>query len=68
MGDRVPGLGLAALFGAVGICCGLPVLATLGLLGFLAGVSLASWTLVGLGVVLAVLGLRNVRERRGGAR
>jgi hypothetical protein len=66
MADHTPRVGLAALVGAVGICCGLPVLATLGVLGFVTGVSMASWTLVVFGVVMAVLGLRSLRTRRGG--
>jgi len=41
---------------ALGICCGIPVLATLGALGFLAGLSMTSWMLVVLGAVAAVVG------------
>lgn len=57
MGERTAGAGLlAAAAAAVGICCGLPVLATLGALGFLAGLSTTSWALITLGVVATVLG------------
>jgi len=57
MRDRAQGFGLAAaVAGTFGICCGIPVLATLGPVGFLAGLSLASWTLIGLGAAAAVLG------------
>lgn len=57
MAERTPGTGLlAAAAATVGICCGLPVLATLGALGFLAGLSVTSWALVVLGAVAAVIG------------
>ncbi len=57
MGDRVGAVGpVAAVVGAVGICCGLPVLLSLGVLGAVAGMSLQSWALIGVGVVLVVLG------------
>ncbi|HEY9562176.1 MAG TPA: hypothetical protein VIR30_00265 [Nocardioides sp.] len=43
MGDRVGAGGpVAAVVGAVGICCGLPVLLSLGVLGAVAGMSLQS--------------------------
>jgi hypothetical protein len=65
MRERHQGLGWAAgLAGAFGICCGIPVLGTLGLLGFLAGLSLASWTLIGLATAAAVVGgLRLFKNR-----
>ena len=48
-----------------GICCGLPVLLSLGVLGAVAGVSLQSWALIGVGLVLVVLGwVTRVRRRR----
>ena len=57
MGERTAGAGLlAAAAAAVGICCGLPVLATLGALGFLAVLSTTSWLLIGLGAVGIVTG------------
>ncbi len=56
MGERAPGLGWVALAGGLGLCCGLPLLGTLGLLGFVAGPSSASWTLIGLGAAAVVLG------------
>lgn len=55
MREGTPGIGWAAA-AALGICCGIPVLATLGALGFLAGLSMTSWTLVVLGAVVAVAG------------
>lgn len=56
MRESTPGIGWAAAAAALGICCGIPVLATLGALGFLAGLSMTSWTLVVLGAVAAVAG------------
>lgn len=57
MRERTPKTGLvAAALAAVGICCGLPLLATLGALGLLAGLSTTSWVLVVLGAVAAVVG------------
>ena len=65
MGDRVGTVGpVAAVVSAVGICCGLPVLLSLGVLGAVAGVSLQSWALIGVGLVLVVLGWVT-RVRRG---
>ncbi|UUW87745.1 hypothetical protein [Pimelobacter simplex] len=56
---------MVAVVGAVGICCGLPVLLSLGLLGAVAGMSLQSWALIGVGLVLVVLGwVTRVRRRR----
>ena len=57
MRERTPGIGLvAAAAAALGICCGIPVLAAVGALGFLAGLSMTSWMLVVLGAVAAVVG------------
>jgi len=65
MRDRMGTVGpVAAVVGAVGICCGLPVLLSLGVLGAVAGVSLQSWALIGVGLVLVVLGWVT-RVRRG---
>jgi hypothetical protein len=56
---------VAVVGGAVGICCGLPVLLSLGVLGAVAGMSLQSWALIGVGLVLVVLGwVTRVRRRR----
>jgi type IV secretory pathway TrbD component len=70
MRDRVGAVEpVAAVVGAVGICCGLPVLLSLGVLGVVAGMSLQSWVLIGVGVVLVVLGwVTRVRRRRCPAR
>ena len=64
MRDRVGAVGpVAAVVGAVGICCGLPLLMSLGALGAVAGMSLQSCALIGVGVVLVVLGwVKRVRR------
>lgn len=57
MRDRVTTIGpIAAMAGAIGLCCGLPVLLSLGIAGVIAGWSLQSWVLIGLGLVLAAAG------------
>lgn len=69
MPNRTPGIGLAAvLAGAFGIRCGIPLIATLGLLGVLAGLSLASWALIGFGAAAVAFGLGQLfrRTRRSG--
>ena len=47
---------VAAADGVLGVCCGLPVLFSLGVAGAVAGLSVSSWALIGLGLALAVLG------------
>ncbi len=66
MRDRIATLGpIAAVTAAVGLCCGLPILLSLGVAGAIAGWSLQSWALIGIGLVLAALGwARMVRGRR----
>jgi hypothetical protein len=55
--ERVPALvPFAAVGGVLGLCCGLPVLFSLGVLGAVAGLSVSSWALIGLGLVLGALG------------
>lgn len=41
--------------GVLGVCCGLPVVFSLGVAGAVAGLSVSSWALIGLGLALAVL-------------
>ena len=53
---------IAAVAGLLGLCCGLPVLLSLGVLGAVAGLSLQSGVLIGL--VLAVGGLVRLVEHR----
>lgn len=66
MRDRIATIGpIAAVAGVVGLCCGLPILLSLGVAGAIAGWSLQSWSLIGLGLVLATLGwARIVRGRQ----
>lgn len=58
---------IAAIAGVVGLCCGLPVLLSLGVLGAVAGLSLQSWALIGLGLALAAFGSARRVMARGGA-
>ena len=62
MRDRITTIGpIAAMAGAIGLCCGLPVLLSLGIAGW----SLQSSVLIGLGLALAAAGCaRWVRGRR----
>lgn len=66
MRDRITTIGpIAATADAIGLCCGLPVLLSLGIAGAIAGWSLQSWVLIGLGLALAAAGwARWVRGRR----
>ncbi len=65
MRDRIAIVGpIAAAAGALGLCCGLPVLLSLGVAGAIAGWSLQSWALIGLGLVLAVLGWARISRGR----
>ncbi len=69
MRERVPTVtpfgAVAAAGGVLGVCCGLPVLFSLGVAGAVAGLSVSSWALIGLGLALAVIGgVRWVRARR----
>lgn len=63
-GMRERALGTGLLAATLGICCGLPVLATLGALGFLTGLSTTNWVLIGLGAVATVIGGWTVLGRR----
>ncbi len=64
MRERLATLGpLAAVAGILGLCCGLPVLLSLGMLGAVAGISLQSWALLALGLVVAVVGWTNWARR-----
>ena len=65
MRDRFATVGpIAAVAGAFGLCCGLPVLLSFGVLGAIAGWSLQSWALIGLGLVLAAVGWARWARRR----
>lgn len=66
MRDRITTIGpIAAVAGAFGLCCGLPVVLSMGIVGAIAGWSLQSWSLIGLGLALAAIGwARMARNRR----
>ncbi len=66
MRERIATIGpIAAVAGAFGLCCGLPVLLSFGVLGAIAGWSLQSWALTGLGLAVAAVGwTRWARSRR----
>ena len=62
MRDRIGTLGpIAAVAGVFGLCCGLPVLLSLGVVGAIAGWSAA---LIGLGVALLAVGLARWAKHR----
>ncbi len=57
MGDRPSSIGVVGLAaGALGICCALPTLLSLGLVGAVVGLSMSSWLLVILGLGAAAFG------------
>ena len=58
MRERILTVGVTgALVGAVGLCCGIPVLLALGSLGALAGITWGSWLLIALGLVTLAVGI-----------
>ena len=65
MRDRIGAIGpIAAAAGAVGLCCGVPLLLSLGVLGAVAGISVQSWVLIALGLMLGVVGAARWSRRR----
>ncbi|GAB3662943.1 hypothetical protein GCM10027596_25290 [Nocardioides korecus] len=65
MRDRIATMWpIAAFAGMLGLCCGLPILLSLGVAGAIAGWSLQSWALMGLGLVLAALGYARISRGR----
>ncbi|WP_041546441.1 MULTISPECIES: hypothetical protein [unclassified Nocardioides] len=65
MGERGSGVGVVATAAAgLGLCCGLPLLASLGALGLLAGLSTGTWILVAVGATIAGFGGWRVVGRR----
>ncbi len=63
MGERAPAAGIFGVLAlGLGLCCGLPVLASLGVFGAAAGLGIGSWLLIATG--LAVAGVGAVRWRR----
>jgi len=65
MGERESTGGLIAL-GVVGmgVCCGLPVLLSAGLLGAAAGIGLGSWLVIAAGLLVAAVGAARWYQRR----
>jgi len=59
---------VAALAAMLGLCCGLPLLLSLGVLGAAAGVSVQSWALLAAGLVVAVVGWATRSRRRAGSK
>ncbi len=55
----------AAVAGVLGLCCGLPVLLSLGVLGARAGLSLQSWALIGAGLILPAVAMVGLATHRG---
>jgi hypothetical protein len=66
MRDRIATIGpIAAVAGVLGLCCGLPVLLSIGMVGTIGGWSLQSWALIGVGLAAAAVGwARWARSRR----
>lgn len=56
----------AAVAGVLGLCCGVPVLLSLGVLGAIAGLSVQSWVLIGAGLILATVAMAGLATDRGG--
>lgn len=54
---------VAVAAAALGICCGLPLLVSFGVLGLLAGLSSGTWALVVVGAIAVLLGGRRVLGR-----
>lgn len=58
MTSRTDGSSAAVAAGlAIGVCCGLPVLASIGFAGLVAGIGLGSWLLIGAAAAIAVFGV-----------
>ncbi len=55
---------IATLGGVLGLCCGLPLVLSLGVLGAAEGLSLQSWALIGAGLLLAAVGLARLLRRQ----
>ncbi len=65
MGERESTGGLIALgVVSMGVCCGLPVLLSAGLLGALAGIGLGSWLVIAAGLFVAAGGAARWYQRR----
>lgn len=65
MRDRVAVVAATgALLGALGLCCGLPVLLSVGFFSAMAGISLGSWVLISLGLAAVAFALWRRHDRR----
>lgn len=65
MRDRIAVFGATGtLLGALGLCCGLPLLLSVGFLGALAGISLGSWVLISLGLAAVAFAVWRRHQRR----
>lgn len=64
MRDRIAVSGGGALLVALGLCCGLPVLLSVGFFGALAGISLGSWVLISLGLATIAFAMWGRHQRR----
>lgn len=60
-GSLVP---VAAGAAALGVCCGLPLLGSLGVAGMIAGLGLGSWIAVAVASFVAVIGVLRWRGQR----
>lgn len=66
MGERASTIGsVGGLVALMGLCCGVPILASVGVAGAIAGIGFGSWIVIALACVVAVVGV--IRWRRTGA-
>lgn len=63
MGERAPAGFFGVLALGLGLCCGLPALASLGVLGAAAGLGIGSWLLIATGLAVASAGAWRWRRR-----
>jgi hypothetical protein len=65
MPEGKPRIGLFGIFaGGMAICCGIPLLLSIGLLGAAGGIGVGSWFLIATGCVLVVAGAWRWLRRR----
>lgn len=60
----LPLLPIAAGAAVFGVCCGLPVLASLGVTGAVVGLGAGSWVVVAVASIAAVIGMLRWRRQR----
>lgn len=57
MGERASTIGsVGGLVAVMGVCCGVPILASIGAIGAIAGIGLGSWVIIALAAVVVVIG------------